>query len=192
MKMFEKMCLFGKINLKIDLNNMTTQQAYINGFVKRASEYGFNESETKYFLKKLAEGYSSNEIQAEINAINPNVNRPAGSAAMLDFPVKGSVPPKIPAYTPTNPKVPIPAPVILNHVPGVGRFVGPLARFASGDMSGGILGTASTAALGLGPAGIPLSKGLEWSNDILDAGKHILRKSDAMNAFENKNRPVRG
>ena len=31
---------------------MTTQQAYINGFVKRASEYGFSEAEAVSLLKK--------------------------------------------------------------------------------------------------------------------------------------------
>ena len=32
----------------------TQHQAYIDGFVKRAAEYGFNEDETLYFLKKTA------------------------------------------------------------------------------------------------------------------------------------------
>ena len=34
---------------------MTTQQAHINGFVKRASEYGFSEQEALELLKNSAE-----------------------------------------------------------------------------------------------------------------------------------------
>ena len=34
---------------------MTTEQAYIEGFVKRASEYGFNENEAVELLKSAAE-----------------------------------------------------------------------------------------------------------------------------------------
>jgi len=31
---------------------MTTEQAYITGFVKRASEYGYNEAQALYILKE--------------------------------------------------------------------------------------------------------------------------------------------
>jgi len=35
---------------------MNTEQAFVEGFVKRASEYGFNESEATELLKKAARG----------------------------------------------------------------------------------------------------------------------------------------
>jgi hypothetical protein len=34
---------------------MTTQQAYINGFIKRASEYGYSESQAIEILKQAAD-----------------------------------------------------------------------------------------------------------------------------------------
>lgn len=38
---------------------MTTEQAYIEGFVKRAAEYGFNENEAIEMLKEAARGAES-------------------------------------------------------------------------------------------------------------------------------------
>jgi len=37
-------------------NIMSTEQAYTNGFIKRAAEYGFNESEAQRLLKQSAIG----------------------------------------------------------------------------------------------------------------------------------------
>ena len=67
---------------------MTQQeQAYIEGFVKRAAEYGFNESEAINFLKQAAEGtMTPNELPpypnfgaAVQNAPYTSPSRPSGS-----------------------------------------------------------------------------------------------------------------
>ena len=42
----------GKTNLKTDQKNMTSEQAYIEGFVKRASEYGYSKSEAVDLYKE--------------------------------------------------------------------------------------------------------------------------------------------
>jgi hypothetical protein len=80
--MFEKTLSFGETNLKIDQKKMTSEQAYINGFVKRAAAHGFSEAEAVNILK-LANTRSRTPAQ------DPMVIPPTPGA-----------PAHIPAYTP--------------------------------------------------------------------------------------------
>lgn len=54
---------FGKTNLKTDQKNMTSEQAYIEGFVKRASEYGFNAAEAIDIIKRASRNVHNLEQQ---------------------------------------------------------------------------------------------------------------------------------
>ena len=54
----------------------TQQQAYINGFVKRASEYGFSEAEAVDLLKK-SDWYDS--LQGGLDKLQTNVIDPASN-----------------------------------------------------------------------------------------------------------------
>ena len=64
---------------------MNTQQAYINGFVKRAAEYGFNESEAIAFLK-----------QAERNVYNLEQQKASPFMNILGAMALGKVAPEAP------------------------------------------------------------------------------------------------
>lgn len=58
------------------MNTQQQQQAYINGFVKRASEYGFSEAEAVELLKK-SDWYDS--LSSGLNKLQTNVIDPASS-----------------------------------------------------------------------------------------------------------------
>ena len=58
-------------------NNMNTEQAYIEGFVKRASEYGFSESEATELLKTAMRGQNA-------YSLIENISRPLAAAAVRE------------------------------------------------------------------------------------------------------------
>lgn len=171
---------------------MCVEQAYLEGFVKRASEYGFSGSEAVYILKQATDGYRDNAmINTEIQSANANPSKAPGSAAIMDF-GQGGVPSKTPAYTPTKINTPYPTAALLNHIPVAGKIIGPIARYRDHDYLGAGISAASTAALGLPPmVGVPLSKGLEYTNDAIDVTKHLLNR-EPYKKFENQNRTVQG
>ena len=169
---------------------MHFKKAYINGFVKRASEYGFSSQEAVDILFKLAGAPRTNaDIASGINSINANPNKTPGNMALIDFPAKNQSINRRPVYTPTNSEVKFPTGVALANIPLAGNIIGPVARFAEGDFTGGLINAASTAALPL-PGGIVLSKGLEVLNDVRDIKKHTERRALSNNAFEQGNRIV--
>lgn len=171
---------------------MSSEQAYIEGFVKRASEYGYSEADALDALEKLADYSTNNDINTSIQAQNANFGKPSGSMGIVDFPIKGAPSQRRPVYNPTNPDPSYPKAALTSNIPVLGNIAGPIARAATGDFLGAGINAASTAMLGLGPLGIGPSKFIEYGNDALDLGRHVLRKSDAVNKFENKNRPVQG
>jgi hypothetical protein len=73
---------------------MTTEQAYVDGFVKRAAEYGFNESEAMNILKQAA---------AEM----PMAGKAKAPAPKIPNSIKGNA--NDIANTPKKPVVPLPA-----------------------------------------------------------------------------------
>ena len=63
---------------------MTPEQAYIEGFVKRASEYGFSEDEAAEILKKASRGDSAAKFLKTIAAKHPHIGKdPAGLISEL-------------------------------------------------------------------------------------------------------------
>jgi hypothetical protein len=168
------------------------KNSYIIGFVKRAAEYGFDKAEALHILKRANEGVRSNpQISSEINSINANPLKPQGSAAVMDFPQKGVVPPKLPAYTPNNESPHQGPATYLESIPVLGHFIGPPARLMEGDPVGAGLGLA-TDALALAPGGLAAAGGLSIASKFRDMHNYLGRKADIAKKMENTNRPVQG
>ena len=72
---------------------MTTQQAYINGFVKRAAAYGYSKAEAISLLKIAMP--NANE-----NAPSPVASKPASSPGMMSR-AKNWIKSKLPGYPTT-------------------------------------------------------------------------------------------
>jgi hypothetical protein len=83
---------WNKLSKQSEENNMNAEQAYIEGFVKRASEYGFNEIEAIELLKEAnlalgntgpAESYDAADptqpLHLALNNVNPKQLTSAGS-----------------------------------------------------------------------------------------------------------------
>lgn len=72
----------------------TQEQAYIEGFVKRASQYGFNYNEAISLLKQADEYVASEPTFAQKAAIKPKPIAPAKPMPTRPVPPK----PKVPNY----------------------------------------------------------------------------------------------
>lgn len=169
------------------------KDSYINGFVKRAAEYGFDRIEALAIFKQAAPGYRANsQIGSEINNINANPAKPQGSAAVMDFPQKGVVPPKLPAYTPNTEKPHQGPATYLESIPGLGHFIGPPARLMEGDPIGAGLGLATDALAFGGPIGLAAAGGLSVASKFRDMNNYLDRKADIAKKMENTSRPVQG
>ncbi len=96
---------------------MTNEQAYIEGFVKRASEYGYREAEALDALEKLADYSTNNDINTSIQTQNANFGKPSGSMGVVDFPIKDSPRQRRPVYNPTDPRPPYPNAALVSSVP---------------------------------------------------------------------------
>ena len=89
--------------MKQKLMNTQQQQAYINGFVKRASEYGFSQAEAVDLLKR-SDWYDT--LQGGLDKLQNNVINPASNFVNNNVvqPVKSFVNKQLdPANDPFNP-----------------------------------------------------------------------------------------
>jgi hypothetical protein len=164
---------------------MSTEQAFIEGFVKRAAEYGLSANEAYSLFKEanFAEApkpRSSGAIGSEINVQNNNPAHAPGQAAVMDFQNKNMVSPKRPAYTPTvnNPSV-SPA-VKIDNTPLLGNVAGTSARLAIKDYPGAALSALGTGVgyLGrhmplLGGAGSYAVSGISAARDYMNHVNNI-------------------
>lgn len=172
---------------------MNLKKAYITGFVKRANDYGLSEREALSLFKQAAPGYRTNsQIGSEINNINANPIKTTGSAAVMDFPQKGVVPPKLPAYTPNNEQPHQGPATYLESIPALGHFIGPPARMMEHDPVGAGLGLATDALAFGGPIGLAAAGGVSVGSKVRDMSNYLDRKADIAKKIENTNRPVQG